>query len=351
MCPGGEEVAVNMILPMLQKVCAKDKMGRPCVGYVGAGGAGHYVKMIHNGIEHGMMSAVSEAWQIMNVCLGMKYDQIGEEFARWSKDGELRGTFLVDIGIQICQQRDKEGKHVLGEVQDKVVQDVDGTEGTGTWSNAEAVRLHVPSPSLTSSHYIRIASADRAQRIKAKKTVHGHYPQEKIAHSSEERKAFLEDLRLAVHEACLCSYIQGINIVEKADRENKWGINMSTVIQIWRAGCIIQWDFLADMLEDHFKQHAEDENWNLLFEEKFGDELNKAFEPLKRVVTKGTGVNAVIPCLSATLEYMKYASNTVLPTSFYEAELDYFGKHMFDLKSEGAGLPQTGKHHFEWKAA
>lgn len=240
---------------------------------------------------------------------------------------------------------------MLGEVQDKVVQDVDGTEGTGVWSNAEAVRLHVPSPSLTSSHYIRIASADRAQRIKAKKTVHGHYPQEKIAHSSEERKAFLEDLRLAVHEACLCSYIQGVNIVEKADRENKWGINMSTVIQIWRAGCIIQWDFLADMLEDHFKQHAEDENWNLLFEEKFGDELNKAFEPLKRVVTKGTGVNAVIPCLSATLEYMKYASNTVLPTSFYEAELDYFGKHMFDLKSEGAGLPQTGKHHFEWKLA
>jgi 6-phosphogluconate dehydrogenase len=87
MCPGGEEVAVNMILPMLRKVCAKDKMGRPCVGYVGAGGAGHYVKMIHNGIEHGMMSAVSEAWQIMNVCLGMKYDQIGEEFARWNKDG------------------------------------------------------------------------------------------------------------------------------------------------------------------------------------------------------------------------------------------------------------------------
>ena len=105
------------------------------------------------------------------------------------------------------------------------------------------------------------------------------------------------------------------------------------------------------MLEDYFKRHTEDNNWNLLFEKRFGDELNQAFGPLKRVVTKGTEVNAVIPCLSATLEYMKYASNTVLPTSFDEAELDYCGKHMFDLKSEGPGLPQTGHHHFEWKLA
>ena len=103
MCPGGEEVAVNMVLPMLRKVCAKDKKGRPCVGYVGADGAGHYVKMIHNGIEHGMMSAISEAWQMMNVCLGMSHDEIGEEIARWNRDGELQGTFLVDIGAQICK--------------------------------------------------------------------------------------------------------------------------------------------------------------------------------------------------------------------------------------------------------
>ena len=307
--------------------------------------------MFHNGIEHGMMSAISKAWQVMNVCLGMSYDQIGEELAKWIKDGELRGTFLVDIGVQICHQKDKQGTHVLGEIRDEVVQDVDGTEGTGIWSNAEAIRLHVPSPSLTSARYIRIVSADRAQHVEVKKTVHVHYPQENIAHSAEERKAFLEDLRLAVYEACLCSYIQGINIIEKADRANKWDINMSTIVQIWRAGCTIQWDFLADLLEDHFKEHAENEKWNLLFEKRFGDELNQAFEPLKKVVTKGTEVNAVIPCLSATLEYMKYASNTALPTSFYEAELDYFRKHMFDLKSEGAGLPKTGKHHFEWKLA
>ena len=231
------------------------------------------------------------------------------------------------------------------------MQDVDGSEGTGIWSNAEAIRLHVPVPTLTSAHYIRIASADREQRVQARKNVHGHYPQDKIVHSFEERKAFLEDLRLAVFEACLAAYIQGINVIERADRDHKWEINMSTVTQIWRAGCIIQWDFLADLMEEHFKDHAMNDSWNLLYEKKFGDELNKAFEPLKRVVTKGTEANAVIPSLSATLEYMKYASNTVLPTSFYEAELDYFGKHMFDLKSEGTGKPETGKHHFEWKPA
>ena len=126
---------------------------------------------------------------------------------------------------------------------------------------------------------------------------------------------------------------------------------MSTVIQIWRTGCIIQWDALGDLLEPHFKKHAVNGSWNLLYEKRFADELNKGFEPLKRIVTEGTKVNAVIPSLSATLEYMKYASNTRLPTSFYEAELDYFGKHMFDLKSEGVGQSETGKHHFEWKPA
>ena len=253
--------------------------------------------------------------------------------------------------MQICKQKNREGGHVLSTVQDKVVQDVDGSEGTGIWSNTEAVRLHVPAPTLTAAHYIRIASADRAQRVHARKTIHCHFPQEKIVHSEVERRAFLEDLRLAVYEACLAAYIQGINIIDKADAENKWGIDMGTVIQIWRAGCIIQWDALADMLEEHFNVHGTDENRNLLFESKFADELNKGFAPLKKVVGKGVEVNAVIPSLSATLEYMKYAANTFLPTSFYEAELDYFGKHMFDLKSEPAGEAITGKHHFEWKPA
>ena len=368
MCPGGSDDALKRVMPLLEKVAAKDQNGTPCVGKAGQGGAGHYVKMIHNGIEHGMMSAISEAWQIMTVCLGMSYDNVGKEFERWNANGELvslpglhclyhsltaqqKGTFLVDIGIQICQQRNERHKHVLADVQDKVVQDIDGSEGTGIWTNEEAVRLHIPAPTLTTAHFIRIASADRAQRQHVKETFEGHFPISKISHSDSERAAFLEDLRFATYAACLASYVQGINIIDAADYENKWKINLATVLQIWRAGCIIQADAIAALLAPIWSTHGRDRNRNLLYEHAIAEELKKSFGPLKKVVCKGVEVNAVIPSLSATLEFLKYSGNTVLPTSFYEAELDYFGKHMFDLKSEPAGKPVTGKHHFEWKPA
>ncbi|SLM35280.1 6-phosphogluconate dehydrogenase [Lasallia pustulata] len=351
MCPGGTDDALKRVMPLLEKVAAKDEIGTPCVGKAGEGGAGHYVKMVHNGIEHGMMSAISEAWQIMTICLGMSYDEVGKEFERWNADGELKGTFLVSIGIQICQQRDDHHKHVLAGIKDKVVQDIDGSEGTGIWTNEEAIRLHIPAPTLTTAHFIRIASADRAQREHVQQTFEGHFPVSKINHSESERSAFLEDLRLAVYAACLASYVQGINIIDAADAENKWKIDLSTILQIWRAGCIIQADAIAGILTPIWTVHGRDRNRNLLYEHKIAEELKKGFGPLKKVVFKGVEANAVIPSLSATLEYLKYSGNTILPTSFYEAELDYFGKHMFDLTSDAAGKPVTGKHHFEWKKA
>ncbi|KAI9712988.1 MAG: hypothetical protein M1812_006736 [Candelaria pacifica] len=353
MCPGGQDIALDMVLPMLKKVAAKDGRGRPCVAKAGVGGAGHYVKMIHNGIEHGMMSAIAEAWQIMEKCMDMKEDAVGDVFAKWNAEGELRGTFLIDIGHQICQTIDKEGRHVIDYVQDKVVQDVDGSEGTGIWSNQEAIRLHIPAPSLTSAHYIRLVSANRASRQHVQNTLHGDFSREgKITFENDtDKQQFLEDLRQAVYCACLASYVQGMIIIDKADRENIWDIDFENVIQIWRGGCIIQADYIGDMLEDILKNNGKAESRNLLYESRVAEDLKKTFPALKRIVSKGVEVNAVIPTMSATLEYLKYAGNLDLPTQFYEAELDYFGKHMFDLKSEPAGKPVTGKHHYEWKPA
>ncbi|KZF24472.1 6-phosphogluconate dehydrogenase C-terminal domain-like protein [Xylona heveae TC161] len=353
MCPGGQEIALEMVMPLLEKVCARDSKGRPCVGKAGNGGAGHYIKMIHNGIEQAMISAVSEAWQIMKVSLGMGADEIGNVFEKWAADGELRNTFLVNIAADICRTKDEKGDKVLDYVQDKVVQDTDETEGTGIWSNEEAVRLHVPSPSLTTAHYFRLASADRAQRERVEKVFGGSFPIEKIAlQSAKEKDAFLEDLRQAVYAACLASYVQGLIIIDKADRENKWDANYGTIIQIWRAGCIIQADYIADLLENLYKnEHGRQDNRNLLYESRIAEEFKKTFPALKRVVAKGTEANSIIPSISASLEYLKFSNNLELPTRFYEAEMDYFGKHMFDLKSEPAGQPVTGKHHFEWKAA
>lgn len=140
-----------MVLPHLQKIAAKDAEGKPCAQKIGTGSSGHYVKMIHNGIEHGMMAAISEAWAIMSKGLKMSFDEIADEFYRWNKEGEFRNTFLIKIGGDICSTKDsKTGEKVLDTVEDKVVQDVVGEEGTGIWSNLEEIAEHIPAPTLTS---------------------------------------------------------------------------------------------------------------------------------------------------------------------------------------------------------
>ena len=218
------------------------------------------------------------------------------------------------------------------------------------WSSEEAIRLHVPAPTLSDAHNVRIASAFRKDRKRVKETFGGHFPIEKWAGSAEEKKTFLEDLRKAVYASFLTAFVQGINIIDQADQENRWSINFSEVIQIWRNGCIIRADYIADLLEKIF-QKPEDQDRDLLHNETIATELKSNFPALKKVVAMGVETNAIIPSMSATLEYLKYSVNTILPTQFYEAQLDYFGKHMFDLKSEPAGEPVTGKHHFEWKPA
>ncbi|KAL2053017.1 hypothetical protein ABVK25_006654 [Lepraria finkii] len=314
--PGGVDRALDMVMPLLRKVTAKDETERRCTGRYGMGGSGHYVKMIHNGIEHGMMSAQSEAWQIMNLFLGMRYDEIRDEFARWNVDGEPRGTFLVDIGAPINKQRDGKGKHVLSVVEDKVVQNIDGTEGTGVWSSLEAIRLHVPAPTLSDAHNVRIASALRKDREKIKGTFGGHFPIKEWTGSAEEKKIFLEDFRKAVYAAFLTAFVQATNLIDQADQEKKRSINFAEVIQIWRNGCIIRADYIADMLESIFTKTGEHDR-DLLHNHIIAKELKENFAALKKVVTMGLDTNAIVPSLSATLEYLKYSVNTVLPTQFF----------------------------------
>lgn len=206
MCPGSDSETLDMVLPLLQKAAAKAPDGTPCVAKIGTGGAGHYCKMIHNGIEHGMMSAIAEAWGIMTKGLGMSLDEVGDELHRWNKSGELQGTFLVRIGAEICQTKDDKGQHVLDTVEDKVVQDFTGEEGTGIWSNTEAVNHHVPAPTLTMAHYLRLASGDLHQRRTIKQTLFGSnsndgdWPPQKL--TPQDKATFLEDLRRATYLAC-----------------------------------------------------------------------------------------------------------------------------------------------------
>ncbi|KAI4741464.1 6-phosphogluconate dehydrogenase C-terminal domain-like protein [Aureobasidium sp. EXF-12298] len=351
MCPGADDQSLDLVLPFLRKVAAKDPKGRPCVGKAGTGGAGHYVKMIHNGIEHGMMSAISEAWGIMRTGLGLSEDEIGDIFEKWNTEGELQGTFLVKIGADICRTKDpKNGERVLETVEDKVVQDITGEEGTGIWSNEEAVGEHIPAPTLSSAHFFRLASADRAQRDRAQKTFGGGFPAQKL--DVKDKTEFLEDLRVATYTACLAAYVQGINVIDHKNREVHWNINFSEVLQIWRAGCIIQADYIASLLEPIFAEFRNTDTMNLLFEKTVASDLKKGQPALKRVVVQAVLGDHVVPAISSSLDYIKYQTGLELPTQFYEAELDYFGKHMYDKKGEDPkGAPTTGKYHFEWKRA
>ncbi|OAL04598.1 6-phosphogluconate dehydrogenase C-terminal domain-like protein [Phaeosphaeriaceae sp. SRC1lsM3a] len=366
MCPGGDQSALNDVLPLLQKVAAKDKNDKPCVGYVGKGGSGHYVKMVHNGIEHGMLSAICEAWGIMRK-MGMDYEDIGNVFSEWNSKGELKGTFLISIGADLSHKREagtsssgevnstEADQHplVISEVLDKVVQDVTGEEGTGVWSNTEAIELHVPAFTLNIAHAFRLASAFRGDREKASKVLDGGFPPGAL--NVQDQRAFIEDLRKATYASCLASFIQGFNIIARADQQHEWNIDYSQVWQIWRAGCIIQADYISDeLLAPILKSKPSSEDLNLNFSPRVAKDIRNCFPALRRVVAKSVETDQVTPAISATLEYFKVASGTDLPTSFYEAELDYFGSHMFDKrgdKDKQVKKPMEGKHHFEWKPA
>lgn len=358
MCPGTDTSTFDIVLPLLQKVAAKAPDGTPCVARIGTGGAGHYCKMIHNGIEHGMMSAICETWSLMTKGLDLSQDEIGDIFAQWNKSGELQGTFLIRIGAEICKTKNEKGERVLDTVEDKVVQDVCGEEGTGIWSNTQAVDLHIPAPTLTTAHYLRLASADLHQRRVVNKTFGGDFPPQALK-SIKDKKAFLEDLRLATYGACLASYCQGMNIIATADKENHFNIDYHSLIQIWRAGCIIQADYISSkLLLPHYKTYSSvsaisnHQEMNPLSVPAVAADLKKTFAPLKRVILAATENDHVAPALSSTLEYLKMMTSVDLPTSFQEAELDYFGRHMFDIKGKDEeGLPTIGKHHYEWKAA
>lgn len=305
MCPGADDESLDLVLPLLEKAAAKDPDGKPCVGKAGTGGAGHYVKMIHNGIEHGMMSAISEAWSIMVCGLGMSNEEIGDVFEKWNAEGELRGTFLIKIGADICRTVDpKTGERVLETVEDKVVQDITGEEGTGIWSNTEAVERHIPAPTLSTAHFFRLASADRAQRARAQKTIGGDFPPQKL--DVKDKAAFVEDLRQAVYVSCLAAYIQGVNIIDKANREDKFNINFDAVLQIWRAGCIIQADYISEMLKPIFADYKGMDTMNLLFQSAPCKDLKKGFPALRRVIGSAIANDHVVPALSASLEYIKY---------------------------------------------
>lgn len=274
---------------------------------------------------------------------------------------------MVSIGADLSHKRDpdsavssdknstepKQHPLVISEVLDKVVQDVTGEEGTGVWPNTESIELHVLAFTLNIAHAFRLASAFRGDREKASKALDGGFPP--IDLNVQDQSAFIEDLRKATYASCLASFIQGFNVIARTDQQHGWNIDYSQVWQIWRAGCIIQADYSSDeILSPILKSKPSSDDLNLNFSPRVAKDIHDCFPALRRVVANSVETDQITPAISATLEYFKVASGTDLPTSFYEAELDYFGSHMFDKRGdtdEQVKKPMEGKHHFEWKPA
>lgn len=347
--------------PLLTKLAAKDRSGRPCTARLGLGGCGHYVKMVHNGIEHGMMTALCEVWGVMGRCFGWSHDEVAGVLGRWNEDADspLRHNFLIEIGAEICRTRDPEdqSRFVLDDIRDKVVQDVCEEEGTGTWTVEEAARLHVAAPSIAASHMFRVQSAYAARREEAHKTFqkigeaatspHASPPQAQTAEGKLRAAGWLRDATYATFLLC---FVQGMHLIAAADDEHGWGLNYPDVLQLWRGGCIIQSDAIVDLLDGVYKSGKVYKH-NLLAHPAIAGELGKVTASFRELVVDAVRLDAYVPALSASLEYLKYSVSTDLPTSFQEAQLDFFGSHMYDLKSEGPGEPVVGKHHFEWRPA
>lgn len=361
--PGGDPKALEVVMPLLEAYAAKDrKTGLPCVTAVGPAGSGHFVKMVHNGIEGGMLSTVAEAWAILHQGLGLTYDEIGNIFADWNRQGELRENFLIQIGSEILHTKrtprgdyhgegaSRENGYVLDDVLDKVVQDDDNTEGTPLWSIMDAAARHVSAPSLATAQFLRVASGNRAERVNVAKKL--NMPSPKHIEHLKDVNQFIEHLRRAVYASFLSSFCQGLELIARASEDEGWNIDLSKCLQIWRAGCIIQSEAIADLLQPLLTSNKH--VFNLKELDQVARELHKTFSSLKEVVLAATTADHYIPAMSATLEYLKYTGGTALPTKFMEAQMDFFGAHAYNkpgVSGEDPGPVKKGPHHYEWRPA
>lgn len=348
MSPGGSKEALDKAMPFLRTIAAKDKNGKPCTVEVGPGGSGHYVKMVHNGIEQGMMSVIAEVWMILTTGLGLKEEEVASIFKQWNSEGPLHDCFLVAIGVDIEKAKGKDGQHVLSTVRDKVVQDVDEEEGTGTWTCEEAVNLHVPAPTLLSAHLFRCASADLAERIKHRQATGSKFDAQPL--NVQDKQAFIKTIHKATYFCFLACFAQGMDVIRAKDRQKAWGLDFSEIMQLWRGGCIIQADHITDLIDGVYQRHGHDKH-DMLANEEVGRELATNWPAAKEVVLKAIEADAFVPAISQSIEYYKYMTSASLPTQFMEAQLDFFGQHMFDTKDDPVGGPEKGKHHFEWRPA
>jgi 6-phosphogluconate dehydrogenase len=327
--PGGQRDAYDLVAPILTQIAAKAPDGEPCVAYMGPDGAGHYVKMVHNGIEYGDMQLIAESYAVLKQVLGLSNSELGQVYTEWNT-GEL-DSYLIEITSKIFSKKDDEtGKDLVDVILDRAAQ-----KGTGKWTSQNALDLGVPLPLITESVFARVLSSLKTQRVAASKLLSG--PAAKPF--AGDRKAFIESVRRALYLSKVISYAQGFAQLRAASDEYHWDLQYGTIAKIFRAGCIIRARFLQKITDAyaHDPQLA-----NLLLDPYFRDIAANYQAALRDVVTAAIAAGVPVPAFSSAIAYFDGYRSERLPANLVQAQRDFFGAHTFER------IDKSGSFHAEW---
>jgi 6-phosphogluconate dehydrogenase len=333
--PGGSAAAWPHLKPIFQGIAAKvgPQNDIPCCGWVGSGGAGHYVKMIHNGIEYGDMQLICEAYSLMKDGLGLSNTHLYDIFAQWNQ-GEL-DSYLIEITRDIFSVIDPETDNALVDM----ILDRAGQKGTGKWTSQLALDLGVPTTLITEAVFARILSSQKEKRVRAGKVLAG--PGGSLAkwRESVNPEQFIEAVRQALYASKICSYAQGFFQLQAASDEKDWELNYGEIAMMWRGGCIIRAAFL-ERIKDAFERDAGLEN--LLLDPYFKQAVESSQSGWRQVIATAAGLGIPIPAISAALNYYDGYRSERLPHNLLQAQRDYFGAHTYER------IDREGNFHSDW---
>ncbi|HYW44741.1 MAG TPA: decarboxylating NADP(+)-dependent phosphogluconate dehydrogenase [Bryobacteraceae bacterium] len=322
MMPGGSPKAWPLVKDIFQAICARTPDGAPCCDWMGEDGAGHYVKMVHNGIEYGDMQLICEAYQLLKEGLGMGNQEMHDVFADWLK-GEL-DSYLIEITRDILAYKDENGESVV----DKIL-DTAGQKGTGKWTSVSSLDLGMPLTLIGEAVYARCLSAMKEERVAASKILSG--PEFRF---EGDRKAFVEDIRQALLASKLVSYAQGFMLLREAAQEYHWNLNYGGIALVWRAGCIIRSAFL-DKIKEAFDRDGNLRS--LLLDPYFHELIDRCQGSWRRVVAKAVESGVPAPAFTTALSFFDGYRSERLPANLLQAQRDYFGAHTYERVDQPRG--------------
>ena len=328
--PGGQKEAYELVAPILEQISAKAEDGAPCVTYIGPNGAGHYVKMVHNGIEYGDMQLIAESYDLMKNILDLSVEEMADIFKEWNQ-GEL-DSYLIEITADILTRKDDEG---TGKPVVDVILDAAGNKGTGKWTSQSALDLGVPLPLITESVFARYISAYKEERVQASKILSRTNDFE----FTGDKKELVEKIREALYFSKIMSYAQGFAQLRVASKEFDWDLPFGEIAKIWRAGCIIRARFLQK-ITDAYDKNPEIEN--LLLDDYFVEITKKYQQSVRDVVALAVQAGVPVPTFSSAIAYFDSYRAERLPANIIQAQRDYFGAHTYER------VDKEGIFHYSW---